>query len=108
MLQELDYAKLGTKVKALRLKQGLTQEALAERVHCYTSHVSNIENNHTKVSLNTLLAIANALGTSVDYLISEQYDNPSLALDREILRAVQNCDVATKEKILKIIDVLIQ
>lgn len=106
MLQEIDYAQLGRKVKSLRLKHGLTQDALAEQVHCYTSHISNIENNHTKVSLNTLLAIANALHTSIDYLLSEQYDNPSLALDQEILRAVQHCDIETKEKILKIIEIL--
>lgn len=104
--QEIDYEALGKKIKALRLKRGLTQDALAEKVHCYTSHVSNIENSHTKVSLNTLLAIANALDTSIDHLISEQYDDPSLALDNEILRAVQSCDEARKEQILKIIEIL--
>lgn len=106
MTQEIDYAKLGGKIKTLRLKRGLTQEALAELVHCYTSHVSNIENSHTKVSLNTLLAIANALDTSIDYLLSEQYDDPSLALDNEILRVVQGCDNAKKERILRIVEIL--
>lgn len=106
MQQEIDYEKLGIKVKALRQKKGLTQDALAEMVHCYTSHISNIENNHTKVSLNTLLAIANALQTSIDYLLSNQYDNPSPALDQEILRAIRNCDTEKKEQILKIIEIL--
>lgn len=106
MKHEIDYGALGKKIKALRLKKGLTQEALAELVHCYTSHVSNIENDHTKVSLNTLLAIANALDTSIDYLLSEQYDNSSLALDNEILRVVQGCDNAKKERILRIVEIL--
>lgn len=104
--QEIDYEALGKKIKSLRLKKGLTQDMLAERVHCYTSHVSNIENDHTKVSLNTLLAIANALGTSIDYLLSEQYDDPSLALDNEILRVIRGCDTAKKEKMLKILEIL--
>ena len=71
MQQELDYGKLGVKIKELRQSRGLTQDLLAEIVGCNTSHISNIENNHTKVSLNVLLAIANALDTSIDYLLGQ-------------------------------------
>ncbi len=106
MQQEIDYAKLGQKIKEIRLKLGLTQDNLAEIVNCNTSHISNIENNHTKVSLNVLLAIANALNTSIDYLLSEQYDNTALALDNAVLRALQDCDNQKKEKILKMIEIL--
>lgn len=106
MEQEIDYTKLGLKIKAIRQSKGLTQESLAEMVSCNTSHVSNIENCHTKVSLNVLLAIANALNTSIDYLLSEQYDNSSLALDNEILRAIKEFDNQKKEKLLKMIEIL--
>ena len=106
MQQEIDYFKLGLKIKEVRQSKGLTQDKLAEMVSCNTSHISNIENNHTKVSLNVLLSIANALNTSIDYLLSNQYENSSLALDNEILRAIQNCDDEKKEKILKIIAIL--
>jgi transcriptional regulator with XRE-family HTH domain len=104
--QEVNYAKLGMKIKSLRLRKGLTQDNLAEMVSCNTSHISNIENNHTKVSLNVLLAIANSLDTSIDFLLSEQYENISLALDNEILRVLKDCDTAKKEKILKIIEII--
>ncbi len=106
MQQEVNYAKLGMKIKSLRLRRGLTQDNLAEMVSCNTSHISNIENNHTKVSLNVLLAIANSLDTSIDFLLSEQYENISLALDNEILRVLKDCDTAKKEKILKIIEII--
>ena len=106
MQQEIDYFKLGLKIKEVRQSKGLTQDKLAEIVSCNTSHISNIENNHPKVSLNVLLSIANALNTSIDYLLSNQYENSSLALDNEILRAIQNCDDVKKEKILKIIAIL--
>ena len=104
MQQEIDYAKLGLKIKEIRISKGLTQDTLAEMVSCNTSHISNVENNHTKVSLNVLLAIANALNTSIDYLLSDQYENSSLALDNEILRVIKDYDTEKKEKILKIID----
>lgn len=106
MQQEIDYAKLGLKIKEIRQSRGLTQDNLAEMVSCNTSHISNIENNHTKVSLNVLLAIANALNTSIDYLLTNQYENSSLALENEIIRAIRNCDNKKKEKILKIIEIL--
>jgi len=97
---------LGLKIKEIRISRGLTQDNLAEMVRCNTSHISNIENNHTKVSLNVLLAITNALNTSIDYLLSDQYENSSLALDNEILSALKNCDNEKKQKILKMIEIL--
>lgn len=106
MQQEIDYAKLGLKIKEVRLSRKLTQDALAELVCCNTSHISNIENFHTKVSLNVLLAIANALNTSIDSLLSEQYENASLAIENEVIRAVRKCDNETQKKILKIIEIL--
>lgn len=98
MEQEIDYAKLGLRIKELRIKKELTQDNLAELVGCNTSHISNIENNHTKVSLNVLLSIANTLNTSIDYLLANQYDNSQLALDNEILRAIKDCDNQKKKK----------
>ena len=106
MQQTIDYEKLGLKIKAVRTSRNLTQDNLAQLVDCNVSHISNIENHHTKVSLITLLAIANALNTSIDYLLSDQYENSSLALDNEILRALRNCDNEKKQKILKMIEIL--
>ncbi|NBI88659.1 XRE family transcriptional regulator [Lachnospiraceae bacterium] len=106
MKEDIDYGKLGIRIKEMRLKNNLTQDNLAQMVDCNTSHISNIENNHTKVSLNVLLAIANALNTSIDYLLSDQYENSSLALENELLRAVKNCDNDKKLKILKMIEIL--
>ena len=106
MEKEVDYAKLGMRIKEVRLKKGLTQDHLAEMVGCNTSHISNIENNYTKLSLNVLLAIANNLDVSIDYLLSNQYKDAASALDSEILRALQGCDDSKKEKILKMIEIM--
>lgn len=105
MHQEIDYAKLGLKIKSVRASRGLTQDNLAEMISCNVSHISNVENNHTKLSLNALLAIANALDTSIDYLLSDQYNNP-LILDNEMSRIIKDCSTEQKEKILKIIEII--
>lgn len=105
-MQQIDYDRLGNKIKEHRILKGFTQDVLAEMVDCNTSHISNIENSHTKVSLNILLSIANALDTTIDTLLFEQYANSQLAIDNEIYRAISNCDLETKELILRIINVL--
>ena len=106
MQQKIDYARLGAKIKKLRQQEGLTQDNLAERIGCNTSHISNIENNYTKPSLNALLAIANSLDTSVDALLSNQYENQSLVLDNEIARAAASLNQENKERLLRIIHAL--
>ncbi len=106
MQQEIDYGLLGKRIRELRRERGLTQDALAEIIGCNTSHISNIENNYTKASLNVLLALANTLDTTIDYLLSDQYNNNSSALDQAILRALERCDEEKKRKVLKIIEIL--
>ena len=106
MQQELDYGKLGLTIKEVRQTKGLTQEMLAEMVGCNTSHISNIENNHTKVSLNVLLSIANALDTSINYLLSDQYNAPSSALVHELMRVLSTFDTEWKQRILRILNAL--
>ncbi len=106
MLQNIDYAILGKRIKETRQASGITQEALAEMVSCNTSHISNIENNYTKASLNVLLSIANALNTSIDYLLSNQYNNESLALNNEILRLFSMLPEEKKQQLIRIIKAL--
>lgn len=106
MIQEIDYKRLGARIKRLRQSRGFTQESLAEAVGCNTTHISNIENDHTKVSLNVLLAIANVLDTSIDLLLSDQYGNSAAALDNAVINAISALDNDKKEKILKIIEIL--
>ena len=106
MLQKIDYRKLGVRIKELRQEKGLTQDNLAEMVSCNTSHISNIENNHTKVSLNVLLSIANSLDTSIDFLLSDQYSQESSALDREILRQTSSLPLDKKKQVLRLIKAL--
>ena len=106
MIQEIDYKELGLKIKSIRLQKKYTQEQLAELVGCNTSHISNIENNYTKASLNVLLSIANALNTSIDSLLTEQYSDSDDILLNEIIKAASKLDRIEKEKILKIIDII--
>lgn len=71
-----------------------------------TSHISNIENNRVKVSLSVLVQICNALDTTVDYILSDEYNDSSSAIEQEILHELHSCNNETKEQILKIVKAL--
>ena len=105
-MKELDFAKIGKKIKEIRISRNLTQEYVANATNVNTSHISNIENNRVKVSLSTLVKICNALYTTVDYILSDEYNSPNSAIDQEIILELRNCSPELKEQLLKIIRVL--
>lgn len=68
---EIDYKAIGQRIKIARIKKGITQESVANIINMTPSHMSNVETGKTKVSLPTLIAIANALSVSVDTLLCD-------------------------------------
>lgn len=105
-MNNLNFERIGEKLRTIRLSKNLTQEYIANAVDINTSHISNIENNRVKVSLSTLVQICNALDTTVDYVLSEEYNDSSSAIEQEILHELHACSNETKEQILKIVKVL--
>lgn len=62
---------LGTKIKRLRLQCGLTQEELADRCELTKGYISQLENELTSPSIQTLLDVLSALGTTAAEFFSE-------------------------------------
>ena len=55
----------------IRLKKGLTQAQLAEKLNVQQSTISMIENEERNPSVDVLLKLAAALGVTVDELIGK-------------------------------------
>ena len=53
-----------------------------------------------------LLYVCNTLGTTVDYVLKNEYNDTSSAVDNAILSELQKCNRETKERILKIVQIL--
>jgi len=60
---------IGKRIKEKRKQRGLTQAVLAEMSGVEPSNISHIERAATKLSLPTLVSIANALQVSADELL---------------------------------------
>lgn len=106
-MNELNFEAIGKNIREARIQKNYTQEFLANQIGVNVSHISNIENNHVKVSLTALVAICNALHITVDYILKNEYTTAS-AIENEILYELKTCDSQTKEKILKIVQILNQ
>lgn len=65
---------LGTRIASLRQGRGLSQAALAERLHISSSAVGMYEQGRREPSVDTLVALAQIFGVSLDYLLSGQPD----------------------------------
>lgn len=63
---------IGFNVRNLRNKMNLTQCELAERINKDVSTISKIETNSAKPSIDTLTALAQALGVSISELLEEK------------------------------------
>lgn len=105
-MDSINFEVIGKKLREVRISKGLTQEYIANMANVNTSHISNIENNKAKISLCTLIHVCNALNTTIDYILNEEYTDSLSVLDQTILIELKRCDKNTKEKILKIIRIL--
>ncbi len=59
----------GQRLHALRLKEQVTQKAMAEFLGCTTSNYQKMEYGQVNVSATTLIALAERFHVSIDYLL---------------------------------------
>ena len=105
-MKELDFAFIGQRIKEVRNEKHLTQEYIANVTGVNVSHVSNIETNKVKISLTLLVNICNALNVTLDYLLENEYHNPTSITERELFNTIKNLDHSKLETLLRIAKVL--
>ena len=76
---------LGRRIREERLKLNLTQEKLAEDVNLSMAYIGQIERGERSLTLDNLVVVANRLGVTVDYLLSDSV-NPDEDAEYLILR----------------------
>ena len=90
---ELDYKAIGQRIKNLRKKKGMTQEQLCEAMSISsTSHLSNIERGVTKVSLGTIVNLANALSATTDDILCDNVVRATVQFEQDIAQLLEDCD----------------
>ena len=105
-MEELDFNFIGQRIKEVRTDKHLTQEYVANATGVNVSHISNIETNKVKVSLTLLVQICNALDVTIDYLLENEYHNPTSVVEKELLNTIKGMKKEKQETLLRIAKVL--
>ncbi len=71
-MKNIDYIRIGEKIKIARTEAGLSQEKLADLCDISLSFLGHIERGTRKMSLETLVSLCNTLNLSCDYLLMDE------------------------------------
>lgn len=86
MIPEFDRQQLGKRIRELRISQGLSQDALCDRIGTIgANYLSKIENGKVVPYLSLLVKILNALDVSFETL----FDCEHLVSERELDEAIK-------------------
>lgn len=99
----VDYSGIGARIRAVRKERGMTQEQLAEAAGIGPTHVSHVENGTTKLSVQALIAIINALECSADELLCIEVVKAKPSLCNWVTDLVEDC---SEEEIKLITDTI--
>lgn len=86
---EIDTSTMGGRIRALRLQKGWSQEELGFRIGVNKkSIISEYENDKRAVTLSMLPILTEALGSTMDYLVTglAAEENPDVALAIQLLK----------------------
>lgn len=68
-MYELDYAKMGARIRQFRKAKGWSQGKLAKKCGISLNFMGNIERGTRRMSMDTFAGLCNALGTDADTLL---------------------------------------
>lgn len=102
----VDYKLIGSRIKKIRKEKHQTQEHLAETLDVTVGYISQIERGITKVNLDTLSEIGNALETDLCYFISGTIVNNQSYFQDELNGKYAQLSEGKKKLLIDFIDIL--
>lgn len=91
LIIELNYALIGVRLRAIRLKRGYTQEYVAECAGISAQHCSGIECGNAKVSLPALIRLCNALEATPDEILMDTLQQTTPQLMENVADVFSDC-----------------
>lgn len=104
----IDYNLLGKRIKEYRIKNGYTQEKLAEIINVSTTFISRIERGNAKTSLEVLAKICLALDVSPGLVLSGTFYESENYLRDDISKMLEGCPPYKINLVNKVIKTIIE
>ena len=73
-MKKIDNSTMGGRIKDQRLKMGMTQEELAEKMFTTKMTISHYENDLSDIKGSVIVELADILGTTTGYLLNNEVD----------------------------------
>ena len=99
----MNINKIGNIITEQRIAKNLTQEQLAEKVDLSAVYIGQIERGERKMTIQTLVKLANVLETSIEELLSDSTEGNLNAKLNELLDVAKKLDVSDLDKVINII-----
>ena len=100
----VDYKDMGKRIREIRESKHMTQAALSELAGIEPSNLSHIERAATKVSLPTLINIANALEVSLDELVCGSLIRSEHIAVRQLNELLSDCTPAELQAVIEMVN----
>ena len=101
MISNKEIIAIGKRIKIIRNTKNITQEKLAEMAELTLFHISSIENRHSKMSIDSLIAISNALSVSTDAILFGEITYDKKPYYKEFADIMLDCTDNEKKHILQ-------
>lgn len=88
---DIDFERIGLKIRLLRTQKGFSQEELAERANISRVFISHVERGKKNTSLETVLSIAEALNVSLMDIVFEGKTEQAHDAETDPLRVLSDC-----------------
>ncbi len=98
-----EYKKIGTRIREIRIKNGMSQADLSVKAHISLPHISDIELGKTKMLLATFVRITEALQVSADMLLRPDVPQVNSIYQNEFADVLSDCTPDEIDSILKIV-----
>lgn len=99
----MDYKRLGERIREERLKLNLTQAKLAEAVDISDTYMGAIERGERSLTLDTLVRLANRLGVTVDYLLSDSVADNDSNITAQFRQIIDNQPLERKQMAINVL-----
>ena len=99
----LNFVQVGKRVSEVRKRRGLSQQRLSEIICKSPTYISYIEGGLKCMSLDTFVAVANALQVSADELLKDNIENTIVVSNHEFAEVISDCSEYEKQVLLSIV-----
>lgn len=103
MYEQQNLELVGSRIRAVRTRRGMSQADLAVQAAVSLPLISNIERGKTGMQLETFVKVAEALQVSADYLLRPDVPEVKAIYQGEFAELLEDCSASEMETILNIV-----